>query len=220
MPVVPRAIDLLAQGRKGETMNGWRPHIESALCLSLPRLLQTRSLRPGCSTSGVLEWKRGGNEHVASIGYRAALGERDGTLSLDYAVNGQPEQCAIRLSTVTNNYGGVNWYMHCPVTGRRARKLYKWAGLASFLHREAIRSRPTYASQRDSGFDRVTRQRWELRQKMGDKWSDLFGEPFKPKGMRQRTFYRYRARDAALAERQNAALASFIARMPGLGRGD
>ncbi|WP_143526000.1 hypothetical protein [Rhodanobacter sp. C05] len=45
-------------------------------------------------------------------------------------------------------------------------------------------------------------QRWAIRRKMGDTLSDLFGEPYKPKGMRWRTFERYAERDAELAERE------------------
>jgi len=45
-------------------------------------------------------------------------------------------------------------------------------------------------------------RRWALRRKLGDNFSDLFGEPFKPKWMRWRTFNRYAARDAELANRE------------------
>ncbi|MFT4255639.1 MAG: hypothetical protein QM599_01535 [Pseudoxanthomonas sp.] len=198
-------------------MNGWRPHIESSLCLNLLRLLRTGCIRPGCTTAGTLEWKRDGREHVASVGYRAELGDTGGTLTLTYRADGQDARDVIRLSTVPNNYGGRNWFMHCPASGRRARKLYKWGGLAHFRHRDAVRPRPTYASQRDSGTARIHRQRWALRQKMGDSISDLFGEPWKPKWMRWRTFDRYAARDAELAELDNAALLRFIGLHMGIG---
>lgn len=191
---------------------GWRPHIESALCLSLPRLLEIRQVVPGCTTGGVLQWSRDG-ECIASVRFRAVLGDTSGTLSLSYQADGRAEDCTIRLSTVPNHYGGRNWFLHCPVSGRRARKLYKWSGLPDFRHREAVRPRPTYASQRDSGYDRINRQRWALRHKMGDQWSDLFGEPLKPKWMRRHTFERYAARDAELEAREAPAWARLLGRL-------
>jgi hypothetical protein len=64
-----------------------------------------------------------------------------------------------------------------------------------------------------SGLDRVNAQRWALRRKLGDTFSDLFGEPMKPKWMRWRTFERYSARDAELAGREDDYLSPFLARM-------
>lgn len=204
----------VAHGIGGGTVNGWRPHIESALCLNLPRLLKQRQLVPGRKTSGSLHWTNSHTgEAVASVGFCADLAEAGGTLTLSYRANGQDEQCVIRLSTVANHYGGRNWFMHCPYSGRRARKLYKWAGLAGFRHREAVRPRPTYASQRVGGHDRILSQRWALRRRMGDDLSDLFGEPVKPKWMRWRTFERFAARDAELEEREGPAWTRLLGRL-------
>lgn len=47
---------------------------------------------------------------------------------------------------------------------------------------------------------------------MGDKYSDLFGEPFKPKWMRWHTFNRYAARDAELAAREFGHFARLLGR--------
>lgn len=197
-------------------MHSFRPELESALCLSLSRLLQTGTLVPGHKTSGTLTWSKSADDPVASISYTATLSEQEGKLILTYRVNGQEAQDLIPLTTVQNTYGGRSWYMRCPTTGRRARKLYKWAGLPQFRHREAVKPRPTYASQRDSGFSRATRQRWELRHRMGDKWSDLFSAPYRPKGMHRRTFLRHVLRDLELAKRQQAALTGLFGRIHGL----
>lgn len=191
---------------------GWRPPIESALCLSLLRLMQLRLVQPGCNSSGSLHWNRSG-EPFASVAYAAGLGERDGTLTLNYKADGESAQDVIRLSSIPNHFGGKNWFMHCPATGKRARKLYKWSGLPHFRHREAVRPRPTYASQRDSGSDRIIRQRWALRHKLGDDFSDLFSSPCKPKRMRWHTFGKYEERDAALAAREDTYLFRFLGRM-------
>jgi hypothetical protein len=191
---------------------GWRPHIEAAHCLNLRRMFKLGALQPGCTTSGAWQWTRDGKT-TASIGYRAELGADSGTLALDYTVKGTPETCRIELVTVPCGFGGRRWLFVCPASGRRAVKLYKWAKLPLFRHREAVRPRPTYASQRDGGGDRIMRQRWAIRRKLRDDFSDLFGEPFKPKGMRWRTFNRYAARDAELAAREWRHFARLLGRL-------
>ena len=180
---------------------GWRPHIESALRLRLADLrgaLQTGST----FLCGSLQWTRGG-EHLASVGYVVTLGETDGELRLRYRDGTGDEardvECLVRLSSLPLNYGGRRWYMHCPVTGQRVLVLYKWNTIDRFCARNAVRPRPTYASQRVSGSGRILEQRWAIRRKLGDTFSDLFSEPAKPKGMRWRTFERHCARDAELA---------------------
>jgi hypothetical protein len=102
--------------------------------------------------------------------------------------------------------------MHCPYTDRRVLKLYKFASIEQFCSRTAIRPLPTYASQRVSGSDRINAQRWAIRRKIGDDLSDLFGEPYKPKGMHWRTFQRYADRDAELAEREGGYLMRLLGR--------
>lgn len=183
-------------------MSGWRPHLESALCLDLRRLMRQGSIRPGCTMSNSLHWRRDGQE-VASVGYHSTMDDEAGELVLMYRADEQDAHDTIRLSSIPTAWGGRDWFMHCPATGKRARKLYKWAGLQHFRHRDAIRPRPTYASQRDSGLDRIFRQRWSLREKLGDDVSDLFGEPFKPKWKRWRTFDHIAARDAELEARED-----------------
>ena len=201
---------------------GWRPHLESALCLDVRKMFRTRALQPGCQTSGGWHWTRDGKE-TASIGYRATLGDDAGTLTLDYSIGREGERknvtCTLALESLPCTYGGRRWFVRCPYTHRRAWKLYKWGSIEWFCCRDAIKPRPTYASQRESGGNRAIAQRWALRRKIGDDFSDLFGEPIKPKWMRWRTFERYAARDAELAAREWAHFARLLGRMgvPGLG---
>jgi len=195
---------------------GWRPHIESALTLDVRRLARMGILREGAR--GSLTWSRDGTEH-ASLGYAVTLHEQAGTLTLFYTApdrdTGERKSitCTIALSSIPLHYGGRRWYLHCPLTGRRAQTLHKWNGIAQFCHRDAIRPKPTYASQRVSGSDRIIAQRWAIRRKLGDTITDLFGEPWKPKRMHWRTFERYAARDAELAERENGYLLRLIGRL-------
>jgi len=192
---------------------GWRPHIESALSLNVGSLFKAGALRADATTSGGWQWSRDGKE-VASIRYSASLTVDSGELRLFYTwkPDGKPQvvTCTIRLSSLPLQYGGRRWYMHCPLTHRRVLKLYKFGGIEQFCSRTAIRPLPTYASQRTSGGSRIIDQRWALRRKMGDRFSDLFSEPCKPKWMRWRTFERYAARDAALA---HAGFGAILRRM-------
>jgi hypothetical protein len=194
--------------------HGWRPHIESALCLDLALLFSGGALRSGTNTTGRWTWTRGG-ECVASVGYSAALYEAWGTLTLDYSSlnrRGEPqdETCTIPLSSRPLPFGQRYWYMHCPCSGRRARKLYKFHGLPQFCHRTAVRPLPTYASQRVSGGHRIIEQRRLIWRKLGYEGGDLLFEPTKPKWMRWRTFERYGRRDAELAGRAEAHLLAMM----------
>lgn len=202
---------------------GWRPHIEDALCLDVRTMLKLDALRPGHETRGCWRWLENGRE-VASVNYHATLTDTDGTLTLDYthraSTTGERESvaCRIALDTLPCHYGGRRWYARCPYSQRHAVKLYKWSGIAMFCHRDAIQPRPTYAIQRVSGTERINAQRWALRRKLGDNFSDLYGEPFKPKWMRWRTFNRYAARDEELDARDAVYLGRLLGRLGALGR--
>jgi hypothetical protein len=197
--------------------DGWRPHIEAALRLDIDRLRSSGALRD--DARGGWAWYDGDGETVASVSYATERDDESGTLTLAYSQTDHETderkhiECYIRLSSLPLNYGGQRWYMHCPYTGRRALKLYKFNGIEQFCHRTAIRPLPTYAIQRVSGGDRVMAQRWAIRRKLGDNLSDLFGEPLKPKWMRWATFERYAKRDAELAAREDIYFARLIGRM-------
>jgi hypothetical protein len=186
--------------------------------LNLACLFADGTLRANACTAGTLRWTntRTGKER-ASLGFRAELGPDSGTLTLNYSHGPDSERkavtCTIPLDTVPCHYGGRRWYFRCPYTHRRALKLYKWARIDWFCHRDAIRPRPTYVSQRDGGADRIMRQRWAIRRKLRDDFSTLFDDPWKPKGMRWRTFERYAARDSDLAAREGVYFARLLGRL-------
>ena len=189
-------------GREGMTYpGGRRPHIESALVLDVWLMDKLGAIRDGAR--GAWNWSRG-DEQIASVSYAVDLQGDSGTLILSYRHTNRDSEreslnCEIRLSSVPLHYGGRRWYAHCPYTGRRARKLFKFASVAHFCHRTAIRPLPTYRSQRISGCDRVIAQRWLIRQRLGDEESDLFGKLCKPKRIRWHTFESFADRDAKLA---------------------
>jgi hypothetical protein len=103
--------------------------------------------------------------------------------------------------------------MHCSYTQRRAIKLYKFNGIDHFCHRTAVHPLPTYASQRVSGLARVMDQRWRLRERMGDDFSDLFGGPVKPKWMRWSTFEKWEMKDSGLSQREDRYASRFLRRL-------
>ncbi|WP_063670507.1 hypothetical protein [Dyella thiooxydans] len=196
---------------------GWRPHIESALSLSVGSLFKAGALRANANTSGGWQWHSDGKK-VASIRYTATLEAESGELRLAYSWtrDGEPRdvKCLIRLSSLPLHFGGRRWYMHCPYTGRRVLKLYKFGSVEKFCARTAIRPLPTYSSQRSSGAHRIIEQRWAIRRKLRDTFSDLFSEPCKPLRMHWRTFERYARRDAELAAAEDAYLCRFLRRFP------
>jgi len=202
----------------GVSRDGWRPHIESALALDLACPSVGPVVAPNVKQSGIWRWLRDGEE-FAAIRYSLETADASGTLELGYVITDRTTAdrrvvcCRINLSTTRLHFGGVRWWMHCPYTGRRARKLYKFGPIDQFCHRTAIRPLPTYASQRVSGCERVMAQRWALRRKMGDDISDLFEEPWKPKWMRSKTFERFRDRDADLWMKEENYLARFLSRL-------
>lgn len=186
--------------------DGWRPRIEGLRCLNLTRMLQAGAVKPNhlIVNGGWNLCDPDTYERLACIGYSADLDEHCGYIRLQYVVtdHGTGERrdrdYTIKLSSVPLHYGGRRWYFHCPATGRRALKLFLVQ--STFVARAAILPLPTYRSQRVSGLDRVIDQRWTLRRRMGDTFSDLYGAPLKPKGMHRKTFERYAARDAELEE--------------------
>ena len=195
--------------------SGWRPHIESALCISVSDFLRV-GLKPSCWASGTWTWSSYG-EKLGEVGYTINLGDESGELRLTYSWSKENRpravECIVRLSSKTLHYGGRRWYMHCPYTGRRSLKLYKFGSVEKFCCRTAIRPLPTYASQRVGGRERIFAQRWALRRKMGDEYSDLFGEPYRPKGMHAHTFQRYADRDEELENREGGYLQRLLDRL-------
>lgn len=184
-------------------MEGWRPHIESALSLGITQFRREGKLKEG-TRAGTWAWWRDG-EQIASIGYTITVEGSRGTLRLNYSTEsargGERQQLhyAIQLESQPLGFGGMRWWFRCPCTNRRVGKLYKFSGIDWFCARTAVRPLPTYASQRASKLDRVLERRWAIRRKLADDGS-LFDDLVKPKGMRWRTFARYAERDEALAE--------------------
>lgn len=157
------------------------------------------------STRSIVRWRlRDGSQYRVSL--TSVVSHGRGTLSIreiqsfGRVEDNAPESYRIEISSTPVNFGGVRYWLHCPYTGRRAAKLYKFAELDRFCHRTAVRPLPTYASQRASGLSRVQRQRFAIRAKLKDASRDLMDGVVKPKRMRWKSFFRFVEIDNRLAE--------------------
>jgi hypothetical protein len=111
---------------------------------------------------------------------------------LSYAISRQGERQDVRqhvhLSFTEPNYGGRRWWMHCPITGRRVRKLYKPLGGDRFACRQAWRL--VYQSQHDAHRDRAFEKLFRLQRKLGSERGFDAGLQ-RRKGMWNRTYERH-----------------------------
>lgn len=180
---------------------GWHPHIESALVLNLRDLLAKGAVGPNSLRVGGWAWTNGDGDRVFEIRYRAELHEAWGVLDV---TDGEGTY-RIMVGSTPLHFGGRRWWLHCPLTSRRAAKLYRYAAIGKFCHRTAIHPRPTYASQRVSGLDRIMDRRWAIRRKLGDPGT-LCDPLTKPKWMRRDTFEHYQAKDEYLDALEGAAV--------------
>src|ERR1700730_12071747 len=78
----------------------------NSLSLTLPRLFKTGWLKQGAWTSGTLRWSIvGTGEEIASIGFEARLGEKDGYIRLHWTStdrwSGDKRQCENRIELTT-----------------------------------------------------------------------------------------------------------------------
>lgn len=101
--------------------------------------------------SGVISWQKG-ERLIANIIIHVDVSADSPSMELIYEFNGEPIHQTISLTPMPSNLGiGVTWYFTCPVTGKRARKLFYIDG--QFVHRDANKG-SMYLSQTLSQKDR------------------------------------------------------------------
>jgi hypothetical protein len=181
-------------GGYGSGRSGGRPTVEDGLTLNLPRLFKTGWLKPGASTSGTLRWSIvGTGEEIASMGFEAHLGEKEGHIRLRWTStdcwSGEKRQCENRITLTTSPqpFGGRRWWFVCPRTGQRATRLHLPSGTPVFACRSAYRL--AYRSQRETPHDRALSRAFALRRRLGAD-GGIGDYVAKPKGMHWRTFER------------------------------
>jgi hypothetical protein len=122
-------------------------------------------------------------------------------MRLHYTVDGMPQDYRVRIEATRCHYGGLRWWFVCPLTGRRAAKLYLPNEATTFAARGKYRL--AYRSQRQTLRYRQLEAVRRFRRKLSAS-EDLFETHIeRPKGMWRRTFTRLlmhadEARDAAV----------------------
>ena len=136
----------------------------------------------------------------SSIGFHT----NQGSVTLEYSIDGKPESQNVWLSESACNFGGVRPWFICPVGGESVAVLYLRAG--RFACRDC--QRIAYASQSDDLFARMWRRQQKAEAKLGPDWA-------RPKGMHEATRERLLSIIWECEEQRDGALANYVARMMG-----
>lgn len=109
----------------------------------------------------------------------------------------------IKLESDTPPFGGLRWWLVCPLTGKRARKLYLFpvSDRRGFCHRTAVPF--SYPTQRTSGLNRALQQRNAAARKLQDGALLASGKPI---GMRWKTYFRHVAKARRLEQEVTTAI--------------
>jgi hypothetical protein len=195
-------------GSGGSRYGAGRPatHVKAEHCrrIDVRRWQREGILQPG--QAGAWQWSDPDTgERTAAIGYRS----NGGSVTLDYAIDGEPRKQLIRLDATACHYGGARQWFTCPVRGERVAVLFLRAGRFACRHCQRI----AYGSQSGDLCDRTWRKQAKAEAKLGPNWT-------RPKGMHQATRERLMAIIWRCEERRETALASYIESMmrrcPGL----
>lgn len=104
--------------------------------ISITKLKEWNYLQPKQIFKGVITWSIKGNE-TASISFLINTNTEHAYIILDYKYKDKPITYKVELITQQSNLGkGYYYYFVCPVTKKKARKLFLVGGY--FLHRTAF----------------------------------------------------------------------------------
>ena len=176
--------------------------------LDLARLIPKGSSRPGAVIRTTLTYTSG---LVVQVEIR--LDEEGGTLVVSSGGRTQ----TFTLTAQERHFGGQQYYVICPRTGKKVRVLYRPGGAPYFASRHAWGRGAGYASQFLDPMGRAWRTKAKVKQRLlGDADPDEWDLPPKPKGMRWRTYARWEAKydraEAALDRSLCLAIAGLIKR--------
>jgi hypothetical protein len=187
----------------GKSQN--RKSLESAVYIAVDSLDLARMPagweKRGKAIRAVMVQHRCRNRTDAETELRAVVEKTAGVAVLEHrGADGMLIEQCVGLAAVPQHFGGQRWFFVCPVTGSRARKLYRYPGMRTFCSRRGLSEPVTYRCQRDSGAKRVVRQIWEVRGRLGAK-GGLLSAFDKPDGMNDAEFFRHLSRYLQLASR-------------------
>ncbi len=137
------------------------------LRIELPYLLRNGFIRKGQYIIGGLNWNNG-----CSIGIESVYNSEEKYLKLSYTIkheSGESEAMdyKIQFTTIPSNLGkGKVLYFVCPISGRKARILYKCYGSKIWMSRGAYKHRIYYASQQCSKLDYHNTRYWALEREL------------------------------------------------------
>lgn len=202
-------------GGYGSGRQGGRPIAEHSLKIDLAWMLRKGFAVPGGWRSGQLRWTCNGEPH-GDISYSCDMTDPEcGELVLRFTTGASRGDAKhhvqrIRLSYTVPKLGGKRWWMHCPVNGERAGKLYVPPGGDIFASRKAWRI--GYRSQRIPAHDRPFGALFKLQRRLG--CTEGWEMPIRrPKGMHQRTFDRLEDEYWRLDEQCGLAMVGVMARL-------
>jgi hypothetical protein len=172
-----------------------RRRIEDATILDITELLRWSGLKPGIYER---DWYPHGVHDVRRGSLRLVIDDTHAELRVSFA-----GEHVVKLESDKPHFGGRRWWLICPLSGRRARKLYLFPDQREFLHRESVDPPFSYSTQRTSGLNRALQQRDGVSLKLR---SGELLEAGKPKGMRWRTYLRLMAKERRLDKRVTAMI--------------
>jgi hypothetical protein len=181
-------------GGFGSGRQGGSATVESGLTLDLNRLIRQRDILPGMHISGSLRWNDAqSGEKIASIDCEASLvSQGHAWARLQYVADGELMDYRVQIEASPCQYGGVRWWWICPLSGRRAAKLYLPPDSNVFAARQIHRL--AYRSQRDAKIDRTHARQRRLYGKLGAEYDHHEQTPpARPKGMHHKTYERLTA---------------------------
>jgi hypothetical protein len=192
---------MVFMSRMNSKNNHNRTLVEDCLKLDLAWIMRLGPVRDGQSGTGQVNWTKDG-EPTGSAQFRLILTNEDvAQLILQF---GDTKQ-VIRLTSVKQHFGGRRWWLLCPVTGAKARNLYRPEGGDCFASRKVWGL--VYSMENLSRSNRTFEQLNRLQKKLGFNVS-LDGQVVRPKGMWERSFARHMAR---LEQRDLACMEQIIA---------
>ena len=149
--------------------------LESGPKLDLAKLIPSGAGKPGRHIQCVLTY--GSSETITAV---LKLSDFGGLLDLSF----QEGQQTFSLVSEPRHFGGLQWYVVCSRTGRRARVLYRPLGATFFASRHAWGHRAAYASQFLDPIGRAWRTKAKVKAALlADENPDEWDLPPKPKGM-------------------------------------
>jgi len=172
--------------------------LESGPKLDLAKLIPSGAGKPHSRIQCMLTY--GSGETITAT---LRLSDNGGLLELAY----QGHQQSFSLVSHPRHFGGLQWYVVCPRTSRRARVLYRPLGAMYFASRHVWGRRAAYASQFLDPIGRAWRTKAKVKAALlGDADPDEWDLPPKPKGMRWATYERWLAMYDAAEEMLDAQL--------------